>query len=111
MATKKEIEEIIKETEKMDAYMTRPYKYKGFLPSELKKHHVYYIDGGHGIKCVLNNHLAEALKTDMRIYLVPVPVKYVLEKGYRIINGYVVCDAPYDKFVGLIVEEKYREYE
>lgn len=99
--------EIIK---KMNAYMSRPYKYKGCLPKDMEKHHVYYIDSGHSIICVLESNLEEALKTDMWMYEVPVPVKYVVEKGYRIVNNHVVVDAPYDEFLGLVVDDKYTEY-
>jgi hypothetical protein len=94
----------------MIASMATPYKYKGYLPKDLEKHHVYYVDSGHSIVCVLESHLDQAQKTDMKMYEVPVPVKYVVKKGYRFVNDHVVVDAPYDEFLGLVIDEKYRDY-
>jgi hypothetical protein len=99
-----------KDIKKMIASTARPYKYKGYLPKDLEKHHIYYADSGHSIVCVLESHLEEAQKTDMEMYEVPVPVKYVIHNGYRFVNGHVVVDAPYDEFLGLVVDEKYRDY-
>lgn len=86
-----------------------PCKYN-YLPKALEKHHVYYTDSGHCILCVLEAHLEQALKTGMDMFEVPVPIKYVIEKGYRIVNDHVVVDAPYDEFLGLDIDGKYREY-
>lgn len=97
--------------ENMNAYMTRPYKYSGYLPKDLDKYHTYFIDAGHSIICVLEADLEEAQKTGMYQYEVPVPVKYVTEKGYRIVDDHVIVDAPYDEFLGLVVDDKYTEYQ
>lgn len=40
----------------------------------------------------------------------PFPVKYVLEKGYRIYENYVVCDAKYREDMGLMVDGDYDEF-
>lgn len=107
---RKEVTMNINDIKIMIASMATPYKYKGYLPKDLEKHHVYYADSGHSIVCVLESHLDQAQKTDMEMYEVPVPVKYVIHNGYRFVNGHVIVDAPYDEFLGLVVDEKYRDY-
>lgn len=92
------------------AYMVHNKPYPKELPKKLKQYHYYIADSGHSIMCVLQMHLEEAKKTNMDDYEIPVPVKYVLEKGYEIIDGYVIVDAAYNLDTGLIVDEKYSEY-
>jgi hypothetical protein len=92
------------------AHMVQKRSYPGTLPKELEFYHYYILDSGHSIMCVLEVHLAEAIKIGMDGYEVPVPVKYVLEKGYRIVDGYVIVDAEYDDVLGLVVDEKYSEF-
>ncbi len=84
--------------------------YPGTIPCELRPYHYYVLDSGHCIMCVLECHLKDAEKTSMDDYEIPVPVKYVLEKGYKITDGYVVTEAPYDSMLGLTIDEKYSEY-
>lgn len=60
--------------------------------------------------CVLETHLEEAQKAGMDDYEVPVPVKYVIEKGYRFVDGYVVVNAEYSSEIGLLVDDRYSEY-
>ncbi|MCK9324469.1 MAG: hypothetical protein M0P69_03140 [Bacteroidales bacterium] len=91
------------------AHMVRKRTYPGALPEELKPYHAYLLDGGHAIMCVLELHLAEA-SGQMDGYEVPVPVKYVLEKGYRFVGGYVIVEADYDSEIGLTVDDKYSEF-
>lgn len=38
---------------------------------------------------------------------VPIPVKYVIKKGYRIENERVYCDVPYDDMIGADIPEEY----
>ena len=90
-------------------HMVKPIKYFN-LPEELRSYNYYIVDGGHCIMCLLEKHLREAQQTNMDFYEVPVPVKYVLEKGYRLVNGYVVVEAEYDPNFGLDVDDKYFEY-
>lgn len=85
-------------------------RYHRDLPDELQVHYEYLLDAGHSIVCVLEKHIEEALAEGMSLYQVPVPVKYVLEHGYRVEQGYIIVDAPYDEFLGLVVDEKYTEY-
>ena len=86
----------------------RPYSRK--LPEELRPYHYYMLDAGHSIMCVLEAHLEKAQKTSMDDYELPVPVKYVLDKGYRFVGGYILVDAEYDSLIGLIADDKYSEY-
>lgn len=91
------------------AYMVKTIPYPGELLEELKPYHYYILDAGHCIMCVLECHLEEA-KGDMDMYELPVPVRYVLENGYRKEGDYIIVDAPYDRTFGLVVDEKYFEH-
>jgi hypothetical protein len=82
----------------------RPY---ANLPPELEPYHYYVSDSGHCIMCVLECHVNETNKDE---YELPVPVRYVFEKGYRIVNGYVVVEAKYNLPFGLDVDDKYTEF-
>ncbi|CAM3743031.1 hypothetical protein COLU111180_06160 [Cohnella lubricantis] len=84
---------------------TRPYP--GELPDELKKYHYYVGDAGHAIMCVLEMHWPT---DEPYMYEIPVPVKYVLEQGYRIDNDFVIVEAPYNMRFGLDVDDKYFEF-
>ena len=44
-------------------------------------------------------------------YDVPLPVRYVLEKGYKIIDNRVIVDVPYDNMLGAMVDDKYNEFD
>lgn len=46
------------------------------------------------------------------MYEVPIPVRFVLEKGWRPLSGTdaVVVDVPYDKMFGAMVPEGYWEF-
>lgn len=92
------------------SHMVVKKPYPGELPGELEPYHYYILDSGHCIMCVLECHLAVAQKRGMDDYELPVPVKYVLEKGYRKVDDYIVVDADYDRLLGLIVDESYFEY-
>lgn len=92
------------------AHMVYNKPYPKELPKILKKYHYYIADSGHSIMCVLQMHLEEAQKTNMDDYEMPIPVKYVLEKGYKVIDGYIVTEAECNPDYGLIVDEKYLEY-
>ena len=91
------------------AHMAQKRPYPGVIPDELKPYHYYLLDCGHSIMSVLELHLAEA-EGNMDDYEVPVPVKYVLEKGYRFVDGYIIIKAEYDPEYGLTVDDKYCEY-
>jgi len=87
-------------------HMVSKRPYHG-LPPELEQYHYYISDSGHCIMCVLECHLSKSSKDD---YELPVPVKYVLEKGYRFVDGYVVVEAKYGLPLGLDVDDKYTEF-
>lgn len=88
-------------------HMVKIELYPGEIPQDIIGHHVYILDSGHSIMCVLKEHWD---KGDPDDYEIPVPVKYVLEKGYQRISDYVIVDAPYDQFIGLDVSDEYYEY-
>lgn len=82
------------------------------LPEELNEFNYYYKDGetGHVIMAVPECLLNEAEEDgDLDLYECPIPVKYVMERGYRIYKNHVICDAKYDVTFGLMIEEKYFE--
>ena len=91
------------------AHMVQKRPYPGKLPEELIPYNYYILDAGHSIMCVLAVHLNEA-KGNMDDYEVPVPVKYVLEKGYRFVNQYIIIEAGYSNEIGLMVDDVYYEY-
>lgn len=91
------------------AHMVQERPYPGQLPEELRPYHCYLLDAGHSIMCVLECHIEEA-RSCMDDYEVPVPVRYVLDKGYRFVDGYIVIDAEYSSTFGLIVDDEYAEY-
>ena len=82
------------------------------IPEELKEFNYYYNDGetGHVImaipECVLKEAEADG---DLDLFECPFPVKYVLEKGYRMYKDHVICDGKYDSFLGLRIEAKWFE--
>ena len=84
-------------------------RYSNPLPGELKPYHVYLADCGHSILCVLKTHLVSATG-QMDEYEVPVPVKYVMERGYHMKDGYVIVEAEYDETLGLVVDDEYYEW-
>ena len=77
-------------------------KYPGNLPAELEPFYCYTLDGGHSIIIVLENLMKEDNSDDLDYYLVPAPVKTVIETGYRVENGYVFCSIPYSSDFGLM---------
>lgn len=92
--------------------VTKDY-YKN-LPEELVPFNYYFDDmeTGHVIMAIPKCFLDEALRDgNMDDYECPFPVKWVLEKGYEIINSHVVCDGAYDDCLGLVIDEQYYEVE
>lgn len=84
--------------------------YKG-LPNELQEFNYYYGDGlGHVIMAIPEGLLKEAEEYgDLDMYECPVPVRYVLNRGYRIYKEHIVCDVKYDPVFGIDVNEKWFE--
>lgn len=81
------------------------------LPTELKEFNYWLRDAGRSILAI-PELLLERAEADgnFDLYEVPIPVKYVLEKGYRIYNGYVIVDVAYDHNLGVTVPEEYSEW-
>ena len=85
--------------------------YEG-LPKELRRFNWYVPDSGHCILVIPEQFLESVDKTtDLDCYEVLVPCRYVLEKGYRLYRGHVICNVPYDSRFGVCVDEKYSEYD
>lgn len=82
------------------------------LPDNLKEFNYYYQDCGHVIMAIPESILKRAIENgDLDMYECPVPCKYVLEQGYRIVENHVVVDCNYNSFLGLVVDESYYEYD
>lgn len=82
------------------------------IPEELKEFNYFYADNdnGHVIMAIPECLLKEASEDgDLDMYECPIPVKYVLEKGYQIYDNHIICDAEYDSDFGLMVDEVYYE--
>ena len=81
------------------------------LPAELREFCYWLSDSGYSIMAIpealIKEHFGEM---ELWNYEVPVPVKYVLEKGWKFFEGYVIVQAEYDDEIGLFVEDKYNEY-
>jgi hypothetical protein len=76
--------------------------YPSPLPGDLAAWHCYTVDGGHSIVVVV------ALQGDgppTEDLLVPAPVRAVLRAGWTVVDGYIVCELPYDPRRGLLIQE------
>ena len=77
------------------------------IPSELKPFSCFVPDSGYCILaiplCVVDSVGAK----DPYLYAVPIPERYVLEKGFTFQFGLPVVDAEYDNTLGLMVDEQY----
>lgn len=93
------------------AHMVRNYPYPGELPEELENLHYYILDGGHCIVVIPEVFRDKAVARGCWRYEVPIPVKYVLAKGWKRIEGTdsVSCDVPYGEF-GAEVPAEYDEF-
>lgn len=82
------------------------------LPEELKEFNYYYhdLETGHVIMAIPECLLEDVEEDgDLDMFECPFPVKYVLEKGYRIYKDYVICDGKYEMPYGLMIDEKWYE--
>lgn len=78
------------------------------LPEELRKFNYYYPDAGHVVMVIPESLLPRATESgNFDDYECPIPCRYILAKGYRFLEGYVVCDAPYDKEFGVSLDESW----
>ena len=86
-------------------------RYYKKLPEELEEFYDYLPDCGHSIMAIPECILEKAIKNgNLDLFVCPFPVKYVLEKGYRIYENHVVCDAKYREDMGLMVDGDYDEF-
>lgn len=82
------------------------------LPDELKEFNYYYHDGetGHVIMAIPECLLSEAEQDgDLDMFECPFPVKYVLNKGYRVYKEHIVCIGEYDRIFGLVIDNMWFE--
>lgn len=86
------------------------------LPTELEEFNWYIADAGHCIMAVPLMFYAKARENNEALYYyeAPLPVKYVLEKGYKIVdinnNKHLVVDVPYTKELGVLTGSEYYEF-
>lgn len=81
------------------------------LPEELQEYAYYLMDSGHCLMCIpecFEDAAFSGGEPDM--YEAAVPTRYVLEKGYRIREGYCVVCVEYDEDLGVVVPEGYDEF-
>lgn len=82
------------------------------IPEELEEFNYYYDDGetGHVIMAIPECLIDEADRNgNLDMFECPFPVRYVLEKGYRMYKEHVICEGDYDMDFGLEIEEDYYE--
>lgn len=78
------------------------------LPEELRKFNYYYMDSGHVVMAIPESLLPQAIKSgNLDDFECPVPCRFVLAKGYRFLDGYVICDVPYSKEFGVDIDESW----
>ena len=76
------------------------------LPEELRRFNYFYPDSGHVVMAIPESLLPLAIKSgNLDDYECPIPCRYILAKGYRFHDGYVVCDAPYSMDFGVDIDE------
>ena len=81
------------------------------LPEELKEHCYWLSDSGYSIMAIPEILLKEHFGSmELWQYEIPFPVRYVLEKGYKMFEEYVIVVADYDDEIGLKIEGDYEEY-
>ena len=92
------------------AHIRKVDDYHG-LPGELTEYCYWISDSGYSIMAVPEVLLKEHFG-DMELwqYEVPMPVRYVLEKGWKFFEGYVIVVADYDDEIGLRIEGEYYDY-
>lgn len=80
------------------------------LPAELSEFNYYYAESGHILMAVPECNLEKVKDGDYYRYEVPMPVKYVLSKGYRFQDGYLIVEATKGKHI-LNIDDSYYEYD
>lgn len=80
--------------------------YPGDLHPDLAPWYCYVVDSGHCIVVVIKSLIEDAPSVD---HSLPTPVLQVLRHGWEVIDGWIVCDLPYDPDLG--AETVARDYE
>ena len=85
--------------------------YPGAIPREIDHLYTYVADAGHSILAVPERFEKQA-EGNVDYYLVPMPVKLVLAKGYRFLpdKKNIVVPCEYDDELGLVYPPEYDEY-
>lgn len=87
------------------------------VPDELKEFNWYVADSGHSIMAVPKSLYVKAKEMNGNLYdyEVTLPVRYVLEKGYSIVNdngeNHVIVDVIYNEEYGAIVDSEYDDFD
>ena len=81
------------------------------LPEQLNEYCYWLSDSGYSIMAIpevlLKDHFGSM---ELWQYEIPFPVKYVLERGYKMFEEYVIVVADYDDEIGLKIEDDYEEF-
>lgn len=80
------------------------------LPEQLKPYYVYISDSGHSIMAVSTGARKLYPDADLDDLETPIPVKYVLEKGYVDLGSNILVTASYSFALGLEIEDGYDEF-
>ena len=76
------------------------------LPEELRRFNYFYPDSGHVVMAIPKSLLPQAIKSgNFDDFECPIPCRYILTMGYCFHSGYVVCDVPYSKEDGLVLND------
>lgn len=80
------------------------------VPDELKPFCCYDPSGGYCIFCV-PEMFTEYGEKNPEEYCIPLPEKYVLEKGWRFLSSGIPCvEVPYNRETGAHVDESYETW-
>lgn len=90
------------------AYLVAGRAYPHRLPEELASWYCYLTDSGHSIAIIPESLFNTT--GNLADLLCPAPVRTVLHVGWRIHDGFVVADIPYDSQVGLLAPEEDTEH-
>lgn len=82
--------------------------YDGIALEELVKIRGEY-DAEYDTVCVycIPNRLREFAVTNPADHIVPIPVAYLRDKGYRVDGDYIYIDVPYDDVFGVVMPDEY----
>nr|MBQ4454409.1 hypothetical protein [Clostridia bacterium] len=81
------------------------------IPDDLKPFSCYIPDSGYCILAIPLCMVDSVSEKDPFMYAVPMPERYVLEKGYRFQFGLPVVEAEYNDAFGLMVDEQYETWD